>query len=188
MSDTRARDSESSTPYDEPVREPDRDRVRRVLEHREARRQLAREHARVLGRLHELDLAPLGARDEVHGLQREHGRDPREQRVAVMATAPSKRAQARNEKVLQELVSSVPGNNLCADCSARNPGKFLSPDVKRCRNDSNHRVGRPQGRHTCGLPLRHPDPLVGLVLTRALSVAWASWSVCAPFQVLRKMG
>lgn len=33
----------------------------------------------------------------------------------------SKRQQARNEKVLQELVQAVPGNNFCADCQARNP-------------------------------------------------------------------
>lgn len=33
----------------------------------------------------------------------------------------SKRQQARNEKVLQELVQTVPGNNFCADCQARNP-------------------------------------------------------------------
>ncbi|KAL2758061.1 hypothetical protein ACRALDRAFT_2099612 [Sodiomyces alcalophilus JCM 7366] len=39
-----------------------------------------------------------------------------------MASALSKRQQARNEKVLQELVHNVPGNNLCADCQARNPG------------------------------------------------------------------
>ncbi|KAL2687148.1 hypothetical protein Neosp_004701 [[Neocosmospora] mangrovei] len=34
----------------------------------------------------------------------------------------SKRQQARNEKALQELVHNVPGNNMCADCHARNPG------------------------------------------------------------------
>ncbi|KAH6609531.1 hypothetical protein Trco_002877 [Trichoderma cornu-damae] len=33
----------------------------------------------------------------------------------------SKRQQARNEAVLQELVHSVPGNDQCADCHARNP-------------------------------------------------------------------
>lgn len=33
----------------------------------------------------------------------------------------SKRQQARNEKALQDLVHSVPGNNSCADCYARNP-------------------------------------------------------------------
>ncbi|KAI5467138.1 hypothetical protein BGZ63DRAFT_18300 [Mariannaea sp. PMI_226] len=38
-----------------------------------------------------------------------------------MLGAMSKRQQARNEKVLQELVQTVPGNNLCADCHARNP-------------------------------------------------------------------
>ncbi|KAJ3475812.1 hypothetical protein NLG97_g9332 [Lecanicillium saksenae] len=33
----------------------------------------------------------------------------------------SKRQQARNEKQLQELVQTVTGNNICADCYARNP-------------------------------------------------------------------
>jgi hypothetical protein len=39
-----------------------------------------------------------------------------------MSSALSKRQQARNEKALQDLVQSVPGNNICADCHARNPG------------------------------------------------------------------
>ncbi|KAG9239656.1 hypothetical protein BJ875DRAFT_390960 [Amylocarpus encephaloides] len=39
-----------------------------------------------------------------------------------MATALSKRQQARNERSLQDLIKSVPGNNICADCQARNPG------------------------------------------------------------------
>jgi hypothetical protein len=34
----------------------------------------------------------------------------------------SKRQLARNERDLQELISSVPGNDRCADCQARNPG------------------------------------------------------------------
>lgn len=39
-----------------------------------------------------------------------------------MAGAISKRQQARNEKQLQELLQTVPGNSMCADCHARNPG------------------------------------------------------------------
>ncbi|PGH03925.1 hypothetical protein GX51_03761 [Blastomyces parvus] len=39
-----------------------------------------------------------------------------------MASALSKRQQARNERALQELIRSVPGNDRCVDCQARNPG------------------------------------------------------------------
>ncbi|KAL8651005.1 MAG: hypothetical protein Q9226_004902 [Calogaya cf. arnoldii] len=39
-----------------------------------------------------------------------------------MTTAMSKRTQMRNEKALQDLVKTVPGNDRCADCEARNPG------------------------------------------------------------------
>jgi hypothetical protein len=45
----------------------------------------------------------------------------------TMAGSLSKRQQARNEKVLQDLVQTVPGNSFCADCSARNPGWSLLP-------------------------------------------------------------
>ena len=34
----------------------------------------------------------------------------------------SKRQQARNERALQGLLQSVPGNDRCADCGAQNPG------------------------------------------------------------------
>ncbi|EGE02094.1 GTPase activating protein for Arf [Trichophyton equinum CBS 127.97] len=37
-------------------------------------------------------------------------------------SALSKRQQARNERTLQDLITSVPGNDRCADCQARNPG------------------------------------------------------------------
>jgi hypothetical protein len=40
-----------------------------------------------------------------------------------MASALNKRQQARNERALQELIKTVPGNATCADCSAKNPGK-----------------------------------------------------------------
>lgn len=39
-----------------------------------------------------------------------------------MASAISKRQQARNERILQELIRNVPGNERCCDCSAKNPG------------------------------------------------------------------
>ncbi|KFY42258.1 hypothetical protein V494_02505 [Pseudogymnoascus sp. VKM F-4513 (FW-928)] len=39
-----------------------------------------------------------------------------------MSSGLSKRQQARNERTLQNLVKSVPGNSTCADCGAMNPG------------------------------------------------------------------
>ncbi|KAL9059292.1 MAG: hypothetical protein Q9206_001568 [Seirophora lacunosa] len=39
----------------------------------------------------------------------------------------SKRTQARNERALQELVKTVPGNDRCADCAARNPASQVGP-------------------------------------------------------------
>lgn len=39
-----------------------------------------------------------------------------------MTTSMSKRQLARNERDLQDLIVSVPGNDRCADCQARNPG------------------------------------------------------------------
>lgn len=41
-----------------------------------------------------------------------------------MTTTLSKRHQARNERALQELIKTVPGNDRCADCGARNPGTY----------------------------------------------------------------
>jgi hypothetical protein len=43
-----------------------------------------------------------------------------------MSSMLNKRQQARNEKVLQDLIKSVAGNDKCADCGNRNPGKFSS--------------------------------------------------------------
>ncbi|KAK3700925.1 Protein gts1 [Vermiconidia calcicola] len=39
-----------------------------------------------------------------------------------MASAISKRQQARNERQLQDLIHTVPGNDRCADCAVKNPG------------------------------------------------------------------
>ncbi|RHZ57692.1 putative GTPase activating protein for Arf [Aspergillus thermomutatus] len=39
-----------------------------------------------------------------------------------MPSVVSKRQQQRNEKALQDLIRSVPGNDRCADCGAFNPG------------------------------------------------------------------
>ena len=43
-----------------------------------------------------------------------------------MSGTMSKRQHARNERALQDLIKTVPGNNVCADCQARNPGKLES--------------------------------------------------------------
>lgn len=38
----------------------------------------------------------------------------------------SKRHQFRNERALQDLIRTVPGNDRCADCEAVNPGVCIS--------------------------------------------------------------
>lgn len=42
-----------------------------------------------------------------------------------MVIGISKRHQFRNEKALQDLVRTVPGNDRCADCQAMNPGMLF---------------------------------------------------------------
>ena len=39
-----------------------------------------------------------------------------------MAGVINKRQQVRNERALQELIKTVPGNDKCAECGAKNPG------------------------------------------------------------------
>jgi hypothetical protein len=58
-----------------------------------------------------------------------------------MSGLMSKRQQARNEKALQDLVQNVPGNNMCADCHARNPG------TSQTFNEAHHRAAMQNGRN-----------------------------------------
>lgn len=39
-----------------------------------------------------------------------------------MSSIINKRQQARNERILQDLLKSVAGNDRCADCGTKNPG------------------------------------------------------------------
>ncbi|CAD0085931.1 unnamed protein product [Aureobasidium mustum] len=69
-----------------------------------------------------------------------------------MASTISKRQQARNERMLQDLLK-VSGNDRCADCAAKNPVKSLSMDswspdqvdnMKRVGNTTSNRTFNPQ--------------------------------------------
>jgi hypothetical protein len=42
-----------------------------------------------------------------------------------MAGIVNKRQQVRNERALQDLIKTVPGNDKCAECGAKNPGTTL---------------------------------------------------------------
>ncbi|KAF3058007.1 hypothetical protein GL218_05858 [Daldinia childiae] len=63
-----------------------------------------------------------------------------------MSGLMSKRQQARNEKVLQDLVHNVPGNNFCADCQARNPSWASWNSMKRVGNDASNKTYNPQNK------------------------------------------
>ncbi|RDW79800.1 hypothetical protein BP6252_04438 [Coleophoma cylindrospora] len=61
-----------------------------------------------------------------------------------MSGALSKRQQARNERTLQDLIKTVPGNNVCADCQARNPGWASWSNMKRVGNIASNKIYNPQ--------------------------------------------
>ncbi|KAJ0307156.1 hypothetical protein COL516b_004390 [Colletotrichum fioriniae] len=63
-----------------------------------------------------------------------------------MAGVLSKRQQARNEKVLHDLVQSVPGNNLCADCQARNPAWASWSNMKKVGNVRSNQIYNPDNK------------------------------------------
>ncbi|KAI9840870.1 MAG: hypothetical protein M1837_001249 [Sclerophora amabilis] len=60
-----------------------------------------------------------------------------------MSSTMSKRQQARNERALQELIKTVPGNDRCADCQAKNPGWASWSNMKRAGNVVSNRVYTP---------------------------------------------
>jgi hypothetical protein len=84
----------------------------------------------------------------------------------------SKRQQARNERTLQDLIKSVPGNNVCADCSARNPGLIPFPDLLHSRANRVDRMGKLECKqHLCHFPVYTPRWILTLP-------SWAFSCVC----------
>lgn len=82
-------------------------------------------------------------------------------------TAPiSKRSQARNERAIQELIRTVPGNDRCADCQARNPGMSCDALVSLNLADKSFafRVGQLERK---SIPL-HPRDRFGSYRTSCL--------------------
>lgn len=80
-----------------------------------------------------------------------------------MSAAMSKRQQARNERALQDLIKTVPGNNVCADCQARNPGESLESAgfcSRRCAN-AIHRMGELECKFFQMLLKRHSAEMQG---------------------------
>ncbi len=67
-----------------------------------------------------------------------------------MTASMSKRQLARNERDLQDLIVSVPGNDRCADCQARNPGSLTpSNSTVEAEADCNKRMGELE----CKIPI-----------------------------------
>lgn len=52
----------------------------------------------------------------------DQARDEKHERRGRMSSIINKRQQARNERILQDLLKSVAGNDRCADCGTKNPG------------------------------------------------------------------
>ena len=71
-------------------------------------------------------------------------------------TSISKRTQARNEKALQDLIKTVPGNDRCADCGARNPGTraIMLTIYEEHPANTNHRLGQLECEYPTHIALR----------------------------------
>ncbi|PMB67363.1 UBA domain-containing protein 3 [Beauveria bassiana] len=63
-----------------------------------------------------------------------------------MSGVISKRQQARNEKQLQELVQTITGNNICADCYARNPAWASWSNMRKVGNVASNRIYNPDNK------------------------------------------
>lgn len=94
-----------------------------------------------------------------------------------MASALNKRQQARNERTLQELIKSVPGNGNCADCGARNPGMQSPRRISFHAHANNGYAG--WASWSVSLPhslARHPSP--DYEPDADMCCSWASSCVC----------
>ena len=82
-----------------------------------------------------------------------------------MPSALSKRQQARNERTLQELITSVAGNDRCADCGARNPGELSHVIVTRPLLIRSSRLGQLECKSSAPSPFLIPTAMRELCFT-----------------------
>lgn len=59
-----------------------------------------------------------------------------------MVIGISKRHQFRNERALQDLIRTVPGNDRCADCHTANPGGLILSIMMAYTNGVFLRLGK----------------------------------------------
>lgn len=69
-----------------------------------------------------------------------------------MSSILNKRQQARNERALQDLIKNVAGNDRCADCGTKNPGKPETRDWAYPRRTADDVVDYRMGELECMCP------------------------------------